>query len=168
MNCKIVFSDVDGTMMDNEHHILPGSLYAINQLRKRGIPFVMASGRHPASIIKIQKDNGFTGPIIAFSGGLVLDEDNTPLFSVQFPLETAKKIISYVEDIGFDCTWNLFLADNWIVKDRSHPRVKEEEDIIGIEAGRDTIESLPCDTDVCKILYMCEPQDIDEIGRAHV
>ena len=166
MNCKIVFSDVDGTMLDSSHHILPGTLYAIKQLQKKGIPFVMASGRHAASIIKIQEDNGFTGPVAAFSGGLILDEDRNPLFSVQFPLKTAKDIISFVEASGYDCTWNIFTIDNWIVKDRSHPRIIEEERIIGIEAGNETIDSLPQNSSVCKILYMCEPEEIDEVEQA--
>lgn len=33
MFCKIVFSDVDGTLLNSEHQLLPETLYAIRLLQ---------------------------------------------------------------------------------------------------------------------------------------
>ena len=41
MDAKIVFSDVDGTLLSSAHRVLEGSLYAIHNLQERGIPFVI-------------------------------------------------------------------------------------------------------------------------------
>ena len=48
---KIIFSDVDGTLLNNSHKVLPGTVYAIRELKKKGIPFVIISARSPSGII---------------------------------------------------------------------------------------------------------------------
>ncbi len=37
---KIVFSDVDGTLLDSSRKLLPSTLEAITRLSQNGIPFV--------------------------------------------------------------------------------------------------------------------------------
>ena len=58
MNVEIVFSDVDGTLLNNEHKMLEGTMYAIRKLQAKDIPFVIISARSPSGIYPILEENG--------------------------------------------------------------------------------------------------------------
>lgn len=169
MNCKIVFSDVDGTLLNREHKVLPGTLTAIHSLQRQGIPFVIISARSPSGIYPIQNENHFSCPIISYSGALIMDQDRNVLYSNGFLQRTAARIIDFIEDKQMDCTWNIYSIDTWIVKDKMDPRVMREENIVHAQATEGTVEDLPEDAYVSKILCMCNPDcilDIEERLKA--
>ncbi|MBQ6373080.1 MAG: HAD family phosphatase [Clostridia bacterium] len=153
----IVFSDVDGTLLDSRHRVLPGTVYAIGALRARGIPFVIVSARGPSQLRPILREYRFSCPMICYSGALILDRDEKVLFSDGFSRQTALEIVRFIEGGGLDCTWNVYAMDTWIVKDRSDARVRREERIVGTPASEGSAYDLPCDAKVGKILCMCEP-----------
>ena len=72
---QVVFSDVDGTLLNDQHCITPLTLLAIEKIQKQGIPFVIVSARSPSGIYPILKENNFTCPIICYGGGLILVKD---------------------------------------------------------------------------------------------
>ena len=49
----IIFSDIDGTLLNSQGKISPGTLAAIRTLEEKGIPFVISSGRGPTGIYPI-------------------------------------------------------------------------------------------------------------------
>ena len=125
--CKIVFCDVDGTLLTSKLEVLPGTLKAIGSLEKRGVPFIITSARGPAGIRPIFARYGFCCPIVAYSGVLIVDEEGAVLFSAGIAQKETEAVISFVEDRQFDCTWNIYAGDMWLVKDRADPRVALEE-----------------------------------------
>mgnify|MGYP002645395545 CR=1 FL=1 len=74
MNYEIVFSDVDGTLLNTRHQVLPGTLSAIKSLQQQGIPFVIISARSPSGIYPIQEKYGFNCPVISLSFGLFVHD----------------------------------------------------------------------------------------------
>ena len=44
---RIVFSDVDGTLLNSRQEITPLTERAIKALKEKGIPFVITSARSP-------------------------------------------------------------------------------------------------------------------------
>ncbi len=72
---KIVFSDVDGTLLNSEHKITSLTEKAIKELKKKDIPFVIISARSPSGIYPILKEYAFKCPIVSYSGALILDEE---------------------------------------------------------------------------------------------
>ena len=163
MDLEIVFSDVDGTLLNSEHKMLDGTKYAIQKLHEKEIPFVIISARSPSGIYPILEENGFSCPIICYSGALILDENKNTVYSSGFNREIAEKVISFIEKENFDCCWNLYSGDNWIVKDKSNERVITEENIVKTEAARGSVESLSIDAKIGKILCICNPEKTDEI-----
>ncbi|SDB04736.1 hypothetical protein SAMN02910298_00059 [Pseudobutyrivibrio sp. YE44] len=166
MDYKIVFSDVDGTLLNSEHRILDGTLQAIKSLQKRGIPFVIVTARGPSGIYPIFHRYNFICPMVCYSGALILDENGKVLLSKGISKDTASKIIDYIEDEGFDCTWNVYSMDSWFVKDRSDPRVIREENIVEAQSTEGMVSDLPNGADIGKILCMCNPEKTDEIEAA--
>jgi len=162
MRYGIVFSDVDGTLLDSRHRLPVNTLRSIRALAQQKIPFVIISARSPSGIRPIQEEYGFRCPIICYSGALILDEDGQVLFSTGFPAETARQIIGFIEDKRLGCTWNLYSTDTWIVKDRQDPRVMREELIVRAKATEGTADMLPDGAAVGKILCMCDPERLCE------
>ena len=163
MNVEIVFSDVDGTLLNNEHKMLEGTMYAIRKLQEKDIPFVIISARSPSGIYPILEENGFSCPIISYSGVLILDDKKNTVYSTGFSKETAENVINFIEEERFDCCWNLYFGDNWIVRDKKDERVICEENIVHTEAVEGTIDLVPDNAEVEKILCICNPEKTIEI-----
>lgn len=159
---KIVFCDVDGTLLNSEHKITPLTEKAIKELKKSGIPFVIVSARSPSGIYPILREYGFKCPIVSYSGALILDEENNVLFHKGIDKPNAKRIIDFIEKNHFDMSWCAYSLDEWIVKDKNDPRIVREETIVRANATQGSIDSIT-DHEVNKILCICNPMKILEI-----
>lgn len=71
MDKKIVFFDIDGTLVGSSRKVTEKNKEAVQQLRKNGHLALICTGRSPASIEKSLVDIGFDG-IVASAGSLVL------------------------------------------------------------------------------------------------
>lgn len=161
---KIVFSDVDGTLLNSEHRMTEATKKAVAALGRKGIPFVIVSARSPSGIAPLFEEGGFRGPLAAYSGGLLLDEDGAVLFSRGIEKSLAAEIISFLEKSGFSAAWNLYSYDQWLVRDRSDPKIAKEESIVHAKSEEGGISDMKGDV-VHKILCICDPEDIDSIEK---
>ena len=166
MAIRIVFSDIDGTLLDSRQRISPATLSAIRSLQAEGIDFVIVSARSPFCITPILREFGFSCPIIAFSGGLIRDAGGETLHAEGFSRDTAAAVLSHLEHSGFDCAWNLYTAERWLVRDRDDPRVAREEEIVHLPAAEGGIGDIEEGTAVSKILCMCAPEAIEAVQES--
>ena len=67
--CKIVFSDIDGTLLTSYGQITEGTKEMILNLEKKGIPFILTSARSPEGVRVIKRMLGNHAPIIGESSG---------------------------------------------------------------------------------------------------
>ncbi len=162
MHYKIVFSDIDGTLLNSEHKITPLTEYAIKELQKLDIPFVIISARSPSGIYPIVNDYNIKCPIISYSGALILDENNNVLFHKGIKKESANEIINFIEKKHFDMTWGIYSFDQWIVKNKKDPRIINEETIVKAYSTQGDINSIT-GNEVHKILCICNPDKILDI-----
>ncbi len=153
---EIVFSDVDGTLLNSGHKITPLTLEAIKSLENKNISFVIVSARSPSGIYPILDEYKITCPIICYSGALILDKNRRMLFHRGIEKQNAKHIVEYVENSFFDLTYCLYSLDQWIVKDKVDPRIRNEEYIVKAQAEQGDIDSVK-DTQINKILCICNP-----------
>lgn len=165
MSYKIVFSDVDGTLLNSKHELLPRTRSSIKLLQEQGIPFVIISARSPSGIYPIQEAYDFRSPIISYSGALILDENRTVLYSRGMSHAIASQVIAFIEENQFDCSWNIYSGDRWIVKNKQDPRVIREETIVHAESAEGTIGLLSDQEEIGKILCMCNPDKTLAIER---
>lgn len=164
-NCKIVFSDVDGTLLTTDHKVTPLTKSAIKALNKKNIPFVIVSARSPSGIYSIMKDNDFTGPVIAYSGALILDEKKNILYTDGISKKETINIIHYAEEQKLDVHWCAYSLDDWIVKDKSSPRVKKEESIVKAQSKEMPIEDFDDNRTFNKIMFICKKEEIKTIEK---
>lgn len=165
MSYRIVFSDVDGTLLSSSLIILPRTLSAIQSLRNRDVPFVITSGRPLVAIDPIVKKYQISCPIIACGGSLVRDSDGHILYSVGFPRNTACHIVHYIKENALPCAWCVYAGEDWLVDSRKDPRVRHEEWEVEAKSREGQPESLPADILVSKMLCICNPGTIDDVER---
>lgn len=102
MGKKILFTDLDGTLLNSEKNISPEDLKAIEQLTASGHKFVISTGRPIQSAVKIAQKYGWSGEgyyISSYNGGLIYDCSNNeaiikrpvPLPYVRYILDEAYK-----------------------------------------------------------------------------
>lgn len=162
---KIVFSDVDGTLLNSAHHLTPLTRDAILGLGGRGIPFVIVSARSPSGIYPILRDHGLRCPVISYSGGLILDEDRQVLAHRGFPRETARQVTAFLDAGGFDMTWSVYSFDQWITKDKADPRLRREEGIVRARAVQGDVDTAAEEV-IHKILCLCAPGQAEGVEAA--
>ena len=88
---KILFMDLDGTLLNDQKQISEGNLTAIRQALDLGHKVVISTGRALASAKKQAETLGLTMPgcyIIAFNGACIYDSyEKKVIFSQTIPME---------------------------------------------------------------------------------
>lgn len=163
---KIIFSDIDGTLLNSQHQITEATRKELCRIQQKGIPFVLISSRMPSSVAAIQKEVGITGPLIAYGGSLILDVSGIPVYSAGLSANEAALIGKYIETVFPSIAWNMYADDRWMCPLAPHPRVLQEEKIIGRKALRGTLSDLESWSYVHKILCMGEPSAITSLEHA--
>jgi Cof subfamily protein (haloacid dehalogenase superfamily) len=70
---KAVFTDLDGTLLDEAGQVAPAVRRVLEQLRARGIPIFVATGRSVCSARTAVKGLGIETPLICYNGAVVYD-----------------------------------------------------------------------------------------------
>ena len=113
MSIKIIFSDIDGTLLNDERQV---SEYTIEQVKKikNQIPFVLVSARMPKQMYYIQECLGILNePLIAYNGALVKHKQKI-LHSTEIPLSMIEMLIQYNEQKADNQIHiSLYNADEW-------------------------------------------------------
>ncbi|MCM4159752.1 HAD family hydrolase [Antarcticibacterium flavum] len=111
MDYKIVFSDIDGTLLNKDRELSPATIDAVKSLSNK-IPFILISARMPAAMRHLQEELEIGHlPIIAYNGGLIIVDGKTTL-STEIPLEVVEELSRMNE---FKCHLSLYHRDEWYV-----------------------------------------------------
>ena len=155
---KIIFSDIDGTFLQDDHTVSARNAEAVRALLASGIPFVLVSARMPEAIYPIMQSIGVTIPIISYSGALALTAEGETLEDVRVDAGAAGMVLSALEDRYPELTVNYYAGRRWYVRDEDDPRVRHEEDITHSKSERGNFDMLlSINTLPSKILLMGEP-----------
>lgn len=82
MKYKLIATDMDGTLLDDNHKLTNGNIEAIVNIQKKGVKFVLASGRpsfamfEQAKQLKMDENGGY---VLAFNGGQLIDMSNNEI-----------------------------------------------------------------------------------------
>ena len=158
----IVFSDVDGTLLNSEHRITPLTRRAIERVQEQGIPFVIVTARGITGTYPMLDQNDISCFVVTYSGGVILDRERRVIYHRGFSKADAQEIIGFLSFEGFDVAWNAYSFEDWVTPDRSDGRVRNEERIVMAEAREGTISSIERD-EVQKLLLICDSVQTPQI-----
>lgn len=154
MHIKMVFSDVDGTLLTSHHQLLPSSKEAIRSLQEKKIPFVIISGRSPEGLYPILNKYQFKCPLVCYGGSLILDEDKKVLYNAGFSLDIALEVCQFIKENKLALQIFLYSKEGWFVENKNHPLVIEEEQIVEAKSTECDFKDLNKDTLVNKLLLV--------------
>lgn len=163
---KIIFSDIDGTLLTSNHEVSERTKDRINDLKKRNIPFVLVSARMPKGISKVQKEINYKSPIVCYSGGLVVDKSGKYILSNGINIVLAHEIKKYINSNWSSVSTSCYCYDDWIVDDKENEWIKQESDITSVEPIEGEIIDACSNKVIHKILCMGKPDLIDELQSA--
>lgn len=102
---KILFSDLDGTLLTDEKTILPQDMDAIESMLAAGHKFVITTGRPLFSAKNLAKKYGFYKPgffLVSFNGGLIYDcATEQAILTRHIPVDSVKFIMDEAHSRGF-------------------------------------------------------------------
>ncbi|MNB73271.1 putative phosphatase [compost metagenome] len=167
---RVVFSDVDGTLLNSRHQISPGTKTAVRRLEAEGVPFILVTARSPQGVMPLYRELGVAAPLICFSGALVLENREegglVPVYSVCLPAPAALDIVELAAREHPEISVNVYSHDRWLTGDAGNAWVLQEQAIVGVQAEQaDLTEFLRRGGEVHKLLCMGPPDSIAEFYR---
>ena len=117
-NYKILLTDLDGTLLNSEYEISDKDKKSILNLKKRGVPTILCSGRPTASILKVASKlfpANEENYIISFNGGCITEiSSGKKIYNKGLDIEISKKIIKIADEA--DITVQLYKESKFYVK----------------------------------------------------
>lgn len=128
MSYKIVFFDIDGTLLNTSHTIPPSTCEAIRQLREKGVHVAIATGRSPYHLLPVARELdidsyvGFNGSYTVYQGEVIR---HTP-----FARETLERLESLAN--GNEHPMVFLSEDSCYANTNDHPHVHESFEFLGL------------------------------------
>ena len=121
---RFVVTDVDGTLVQPDKSLAPGTIAAAGRLRAAGVPLGIVSARPPRGMRWIAEELGLLGLLAGFNGGTVMQPDGTVVEQHAVPEDAARMALDLFAHRGVS-PW-LFTAGEWLALDPNGPHVAHE------------------------------------------
>ncbi|SFB97838.1 hypothetical protein SAMN04488102_10274 [Alkalibacterium subtropicum] len=95
---KLIVSDMDGTLLDEEMEISQANVSAIKRVQSQGIHFAIATGRDYPLASPVLEENGIKCPLIAQNGAQYFDADGNNRYNRGLEKSTVRKMLSIFSD----------------------------------------------------------------------
>ena len=164
---KLILSDIDGTILDNNHQVDAHLRDTITELKKKSIPFVLASARSPHGMFPIAQElNLGANPIACYNGALIVEgnkEHYQTLIEHGLSKADVKKIVALIKKQFPHISINFYSGGDWIVEEIDQwvqieaDITKESPDIRNFDTLL-TDDSIP----IHKLLLIANAQAIQE------
>ena len=158
---SIVFLDIDGTLLDSQHRVMPCTLNHLRDLHRRKIPVILCSARPPEGVNLVAGQVGVHGPMACYNGGLVYDQNGTILRDVGIETQLAINFKQFAVEKFPDIVVNPYLYNVWITENPQNPMVLREAEISHCTPLKGSLEQAAVSAHhVHKLLCMGDPKQI--------
>lgn len=123
MKYKIVFSDIDGTLLNKERQLSIATISEIKRLKDK-VPFILISARMPAAMRHLQKELEIEElPIISYNGGLIIVNGEV-VSTTEIPVAIIENLTNW--NTNLNCHLSLYHNDEWYVPSMDYWAKREE------------------------------------------
>ena len=137
---RIIFSDLDGTLLDPHQQIGEETVGLVQELAARGIPFVPVSARMPRTILPITRRLGVEPPMVCFNGGLLKDASGRTIAGNPVSREVVARALATIEEaereFGIAIAKNLYTEDQWLTEEPESIQALHEAEVVGMQPTR--------------------------------
>lgn len=108
MTQKVVFLDVDGTLVDYENHLPQSAVEAVQRARANGHLVYICTGRSHAEVQPELWDMGLDGMI--GGNGSYVEHQGTVLMHQVISEEDSRAIVDWLHERGWNFTWKAIVV----------------------------------------------------------
>ncbi|SET22445.1 Cof-type HAD-IIB family hydrolase [Thorsellia anophelis] len=120
---SVIASDLDGTLLSNEHTLTPFARQTLQRMVAKDIKFIFATGRHHVDVNSIREGLGFDAFMITSNGARVHNKAGELIAAHNIDESLIDELLSVAK--GYDDIYtHVYTGDKWYV-DRD---IYEEED----------------------------------------
>lgn len=94
---KVIASDMDGTLLGDDHRIAPETLEAIKEAQKAGIRFMIATGRNFRGAMAELKDTGLICDYVVGSGAELRDPKQNVIETRALDRDTCRRVYEKIK-----------------------------------------------------------------------
>lgn len=138
MPYNIVFSDIDGTLLNAERELSEHTKTQIKRIKEH-IPVILISSRMPAAMVHLQRDLHIDdAPLICYNGGLIL-VDKKVVHSTVISTDILEELINFNKNavhlsLYYNDEWYVPQDDFWANRERQNtkvdPVIKSNEEVL--------------------------------------
>ena len=139
---SIVFLDIDGTLLDSRHQVMPCTRDHLRHLQERGVPVILCSARPPKGVEVVAEAVGLRGPVACYNGGLIIDEDHAILRDVGIDIRQAVEFRQFVSERFPELVVSAYLYNVWLAEDIRQPLIRQEAEISGCTPLKGSVEQV--------------------------
>ena len=166
MEYKLTATDMDGTLLNDEHELTDGNIKSIIDVQKKGVKFVLASGRPSFAMLKQAKQlemDKYGGYVLSFNGGQLIEmATNKVIFHEGLCKKDIENIYNFSKKIGIPM---VLYADDTVYGSKNTKYVKYEADQCEMKLEIfNTLEELEKKEihETAKCMLIGEPEEIKE------
>lgn len=113
---QLIASDLDGTLLNNEHMVDAYTAETLRTLEASGVQFVIATGRHYLDVMGIRDVLGIRAHLITSNGARIHSPENQLIYAENIPPQAVKALSQAEFTQG--TLLNFYLDDAWLI---DHP-----------------------------------------------
>lgn len=169
-NIKLFVTDMDGTLLNDEHKISKENLAALKELKEKGIDVLVATGRADTEVKAYIRELGINAPVICCNGGFitnVLTKEHISIndISKEYVLRIMELCKKYRMSYILYGDKNVYVDEisEFVLMMQSYNKTLHDEDKIPLFIVDDINKVINSEERVVKILISCEGHDLFEI-----
>ncbi len=128
---KLIFIDIDGTLLTSEHKISTGTLSAIQRVTQiNKIPVILTTARPPQAVESIHAQLNLNTPVSCFNGSLIVNKLNSNnKYSILSSVTIDAGLVSKVNEIAVlqDVNISVYRLNEWFVTNHDNFIKREEQ-----------------------------------------
>jgi Cof subfamily protein (haloacid dehalogenase superfamily) len=109
---QVVISDLDGTLLNNQHQVSPLTRRVLKQMVAEGTKFVVATGRHHIDVKAIRNALGLEIYLVTSNGAVVTDKQDQIIYNRTLPADIAQAL-SEMPLPDPEIAVNIYTPDAW-------------------------------------------------------
>ena len=112
----VVVSDLDGTLLNDNHQVSARTQQVIRQLSEQGVRFIFATGRHYLDVEEIRARLGVDMYLITSNGARVHNPAGERIISHDLPPQSIHHLIEFGRKYIEDIITSIYQGDHWFVE----------------------------------------------------
>jgi Cof subfamily protein (haloacid dehalogenase superfamily) len=165
MSFRLICSDIDGTLLNKKRELSKNTIEQVQRVAP--IPFVLISSRMPKAMWHLQQQfNNISTPIIAYNGGLILDNEKI-LHSTFIKNSVLEAILNKCENTSIHLS--LYYANEWYVPSMDYWAKRESNNTKvspSIKSGLEVLNQWGNENKGAhKIMCMGDEEEIDTLYK---